>query len=84
MGPLKEQQDHNWRAWAKRTRSRWSGFPAGLMLPKPVYLNCRAAPIGMAATWWDVAVIVSKIAGRTFTAKEMQGYASEVSGDMEN
>lgn len=47
------------------------------MLRKPVYLNRRDVPIGTAATWWDVAVIVSKTAGRTFTAKELQRYASE-------
>jgi hypothetical protein len=47
------------------------------MSPKPVYLNLNDVPIGTASTWWDVATIVSKIVGPSFTAKEIQRYASE-------
>jgi hypothetical protein len=47
------------------------------MSPKPVYLNHRHVPVATAATWWDVAAIVSKIGGRSFTAKEIQHYGSE-------
>jgi hypothetical protein len=45
------------------------------MSPKPVYLN--DVPLGSAATWFEVAEIVSRITGVSFTAKTIQRRASE-------
>ena len=46
------------------------------MSPKPVYLNLNDVPIGNAATWLDVAAILSKRVG-SITVNEVQQNASE-------
>ena len=45
------------------------------MIAKPVYLN--DVPVGQAATWFEVAEIVSRLIGASFTAKGIQRHASE-------
>ncbi len=45
------------------------------MIAKLVYLN--DVPVGQAATWFEVAEIVSRLVGATFTAKGIQRHASE-------
>ena len=45
------------------------------MIAKLVYLN--DVPVGQAATWFEVAEIVSRLVGGTFTAKGIQRHASE-------
>lgn len=45
------------------------------MIAKLVYLN--DVPVGQAATWIEVAEIVSRLVGASFTAKGIQRHASE-------
>ena len=46
-----------------------------MLSSKLVYLN--GMPIGRAATWFDVAVIVNSATGLSYSAKTMQERASE-------
>jgi len=46
-----------------------------LILAKPVYLN--GVRIADASTWFEVAEIVSKVTGLSFTGKSIQRYGSE-------
>ncbi|HEV2550317.1 MAG TPA: hypothetical protein VGU20_23600 [Stellaceae bacterium] len=45
------------------------------MIAKLVHLN--DVPVGQASTWFEVAEIVSRLVGATFTAKGIQRHASE-------
>ena len=45
------------------------------LIAKFVYLN--DVPVGQAATWFEVAEIVSRLVGAPFTAKGIQRRASE-------
>jgi hypothetical protein len=45
------------------------------LITKLVYLN--DVPVGQAATWIEVAEIVSRLLGAPFTAKGIQRHASE-------
>jgi hypothetical protein len=45
------------------------------LITKLVYLN--DVPVGQAAAWYEVAEIISRLIGNTFTAKEIQRHASE-------
>lgn len=45
------------------------------MIAKLVYLN--DLPVGQAATWFEVAELVSRLVGASFTAKGIQRHASE-------
>jgi hypothetical protein len=46
-----------------------------LISVKPVYLN--GVRIADASTWFDVAEIVTKVTGSSFTGKSIQRYGSE-------
>jgi hypothetical protein len=46
-----------------------------LIPAKPVYLN--GVRIADASTWFEVAEIVSKVTGISFTGKSIQRYGSE-------
>jgi hypothetical protein len=46
-----------------------------LISAKPVYLN--GVRIADASTWFDVAEIVTKVTGISFTGKSIQRYGSE-------
>jgi hypothetical protein len=45
------------------------------LIAKLVYLN--DLPVGQAATWFEVAELVSRLVGASFTAKGIQRHASE-------
>jgi hypothetical protein len=45
------------------------------LIVKLVYLN--DVPVGQAAAWYEVAEIISRLVGATFTAKGIQRHASE-------
>ena len=46
-----------------------------MISPKPVYLN--GVQMADAATWFDVAEMISRVTGINFTGKSIQRYGSE-------
>jgi hypothetical protein len=60
------------QAWSRRT---FRSIDARMLKRKPLFLN--GLPAGDAATWEEVAVIVSAILGRPVSVREVQANGSE-------